>query len=99
MASVLLATERFSEKARDLLKSGLALEPAFAVRKGLLAGGKEDVGEVKLEELGRASDIGGMMLYTSGTTNRPVSFFFFFLSLCLNWADSRRKESSFPTRH
>ena len=72
--SILLATERLSEKARELLKTGLDVEPVLDIRKEIFHRGREQVGKFKLEELGSAGNGGGMMLYTSGTTNRPVRY-------------------------
>lgn len=72
-AKVLVATERFAEKASELSKAGLDREPVLVVKRETTLPGGAGVGpgEVKFEEI---ADKGGMMLYTSGTTNRPVSF-------------------------
>ncbi|KAJ5313045.1 hypothetical protein N7508_003875 [Penicillium antarcticum] len=66
-AKVLLATEKYADKAMEVLHQGLDREPLFNVRKKLLEGGARQ--SVTLEALKKPS--GGMMLYTSGTTNRP----------------------------
>ncbi|KAL2864316.1 uncharacterized protein BJX67DRAFT_223022 [Aspergillus lucknowensis] len=67
-AGMLLATERYADKARDIMKEGLDREPIFDVREKIMAGAAS-VGTVKLQGMDGRS--GGMMLYTSGTTNRP----------------------------
>ncbi|KAL4805295.1 hypothetical protein BDV18DRAFT_17779 [Aspergillus unguis] len=67
-AGVLLATERYADLARNILKEGLVREPVLDIRGKIMAGatGAEAV------ELGNTDNVqGGMMLYTSGTTNRP----------------------------
>ncbi|ODM18241.1 hypothetical protein SI65_06112 [Aspergillus cristatus] len=68
-ASVLLATERYADKAREVLGAGLDKQPVLAVREKILRGGSVSE-KVSLEEFGQGLK-GGMMLYTSGTTNRP----------------------------
>lgn len=69
-AKVLLATEKYADKASQVLKAGLAREPLFDIRQKLKEGtaGSESV---RLEDP-KQPPSGGMMLYTSGTTNRPV---------------------------
>ena len=67
-ASLLLSSAKFEEKARDVLREGLKFEPKYVKLEKKLGGGEH--GRVKLEESTQAE--GGMMLYTSGTTNRPV---------------------------
>lgn len=68
-ALALLATEKYKNKAQQILDTGLAKEPFFAIHEKVNAG-------VNLTEPVDLHDIhdakGGMMLYTSGTTNRPV---------------------------
>ncbi|KAJ5757226.1 uncharacterized protein N7511_007408 [Penicillium nucicola] len=66
-AKVLLATEKYADKAMEVLRQGLDREPILNVRKKLLEGAVRQ--RVTLEEAKKPS--GGMMLYTSGTTNRP----------------------------
>ncbi|CAI7611698.1 unnamed protein product [Penicillium bialowiezense] len=66
-AKMLLATERYSEKAMEVLREGLEHDPIFNVRNKLEGTSGEPV---TLKDLERPS-AGGMMLYTSGTTNRP----------------------------
>jgi len=69
-ASVLLSTPKFAVKASQVVLEGLQCSPKHIdIEKKL---GYEDAGEVKLVE--KKSAEAGMMLYTSGTTARPVSF-------------------------
>lgn len=67
-ASLLVSSAKFSAKAQEVLSTGLASKPAhFELAKQF--GGTEDE-HVTLE---RSDSSGaGLMLYTSGTTNRPV---------------------------
>lgn len=70
-AKVLLSTEKYAEKADQILVSGLAREPIFDVRAKLSTGA--DASEsLPLELESPSQTVSGMMLYTSGTTNRPV---------------------------
>ena len=66
-ASVLLASERFAAKGREVLHGmeGVAFDvigSGTRAAAGASTPGLEDVKDIR----------GGMMLYTSGTTNRPV---------------------------
>ncbi|KAK4993747.1 hypothetical protein LTR66_005937 [Elasticomyces elasticus] len=68
-ARLLLSSQKFSAKAEEVLKEGLENTPkSLRVRK-ILEG--KSGGDVKLEEVKAEDEKGGMMLYTSGTTNRP----------------------------
>ncbi|OJJ00936.1 hypothetical protein ASPVEDRAFT_51979 [Aspergillus versicolor CBS 583.65] len=67
-AGMLIATERYGDMARKILEEGLDREPVLDVRSKIMAGAT-GVGAVELEGVDKES--GGMMLYTSGTTNRP----------------------------
>lgn len=69
-AKVLIATEKYAEKAGQVLKTGLKQEPMFEIRRNPLEGAAGDE-TVQLKDLDQPSS-GGLMLYTSGTTNRPV---------------------------
>ncbi|PYH43622.1 acyl-CoA synthetase [Aspergillus saccharolyticus JOP 1030-1] len=69
-AKVLLATEKYAGKAQDVLRSGLDREPILDVKKKIEVGATS-VGSVNMEDLQGQQPRGGMMLYTSGTTNRP----------------------------
>ncbi|TAQ91155.1 hypothetical protein B7494_g503 [Chlorociboria aeruginascens] len=66
-ASMLLSSSKFEKKAQEILDAGLETKPKYVKLEKRLGGG--DVGEVTLEE--PTDGEGGMMLYTSGTTNRP----------------------------
>ncbi|PYI05647.1 AMP-binding enzyme [Aspergillus sclerotiicarbonarius CBS 121057] len=68
-AKVLVATEKYAEKAQDLLKADLDRAPVLDVKDKIKVGAHNS-GSVSLEDL-NAKSRGGMMLYTSGTTNRP----------------------------
>ncbi|KAF9895227.1 hypothetical protein FE257_000129 [Aspergillus nanangensis] len=68
-AKALVATEKYAGKARDLLKAGLDREPVFDIREKITVGASHST-PVTLEDT-KAASLGGMMLYTSGTTNRP----------------------------
>ncbi|KAJ5531949.1 hypothetical protein N7494_008501 [Penicillium frequentans] len=66
-AKVLLATEKYADKASQVLKAGLELDPLFDVRRKIEVGAVAE--SVQLDSREQTSS--GMMLYTSGTTNRP----------------------------
>jgi acyl-CoA synthetase (AMP-forming)/AMP-acid ligase II len=68
-AKVLLSTEKYADKAREILRAGLDREPVFDVRSKIQKGAAGE--SVKLEGEKKPSS-SGMMLYTSGTTARPV---------------------------
>ena len=66
-AVTLLSSDRFKEKAEDILKEGLEKKPILdLVEKRLVGNGQDEVTLVPLP-----MTKGGMMLYTSGTTSRP----------------------------
>ncbi|KAL5358070.1 putative AMP-binding enzyme [Aspergillus floccosus] len=67
-AKALIATEKYATKAQDLLKAGLDREPVLDIREKIRIGAPLS-DEVTFEDLRETR--GGMMLYTSGTTNRP----------------------------
>ncbi|TVY19503.1 Acyl-CoA synthetase family member 3 [Lachnellula arida] len=66
-ASMLLSSAKFGEKAQQVIEKGLAAAPKHVKLEKRF--GAELKGEVTLEECEEGK--GGMMLYTSGTTNRP----------------------------
>lgn len=75
----LIATERYSQKAYQLLNNttGLIHKPALSIRQETVIPRNYQRYKqvVNLEDLnGNVHDEGGMMLYTSGTTSMPVSF-------------------------
>jgi len=67
-ALILVSSAKFADKAEDVLATGMVSKPAhLEIEKHM--GGSAHV-EVALE--GEEPGSAGMMLYTSGTTNRPV---------------------------
>lgn len=67
-AAILLSSAKFEEKAKEVLKEKLEKVPKFMKLQKKMGGGAHT--GVALE--GPEGGEGGMMLYTSGTTNRPV---------------------------
>ena len=70
-AVTLVSSEKFREKAEEVLKEGLEhlkIKPLLNVVEKRRHGSGQD--EVQLVSLPMKK--GGMMLYTSGTTSRPV---------------------------
>jgi malonyl-CoA/methylmalonyl-CoA synthetase len=67
---MLLSSEKFKDKASEVVKEGLESKPLVAVEK--ITEGKKSSEHITLED--PKSEDGGMMLYTSGTTSRPVCF-------------------------
>lgn len=82
-AKVLLSTEKFEDKATQVVNAGLEREPRVDVMKKILEG--RSVENFEFEDL--KEQAGGMMLYTSGTTSRPVCS----LSCNVNRANFSRK--------
>jgi acyl-coenzyme A synthetase/AMP-(fatty) acid ligase len=72
-AKVLLATEKYANKAQDILQAGLQHDPLFDIRQKFVVGGSGSE-TVSLMDSSNSLErpAGGMMLYTSGTTARPV---------------------------
>ncbi len=68
-AITLLSSEKFQEQAQQVLEEGIARKPTLNIVEKLLSGNEKD--EVQLIQLPITK--GGLMLYTSGTTSRPVS--------------------------
>ncbi|PSN69905.1 acetyl-CoA synthetase-like protein [Corynespora cassiicola Philippines] len=64
---MLLSSEKFQDKADEVLKEGMETAPINYKQEKIMMGKTDDY--VTLEE--PESDQGGMMLYTSGTTSRP----------------------------
>ena len=67
-AVALLSSRKFQDKAEETLKEGLAKKPLLSIVEKRRHGSGHD--EVQLVHLPMKK--GGMMLYTSGTTSRPV---------------------------
>lgn len=65
---MLLSSDKFQDKADEILKEGLETQPINYKPDKILAG--NTIETVTLEN--PISSKGGMMLYTSGTTSRPV---------------------------
>ena len=70
-AALLLSTAKFKEKAEDVLKENIAHTPRLEVLDKIETGANA-ARNVTIEE-NTSSDDGGFMLYTSGTTSRPVT--------------------------
>lgn len=66
-AMLLVSTEKFQDKAKDVLKEDSGHKPQLEVLSKIESGSKSM--DVKLER--PSLEHGGFMLYTSGTTNRP----------------------------
>ncbi|KAI9831814.1 MAG: hypothetical protein M1819_004711 [Sarea resinae] len=67
-AFMLLSSEKFRSKAHEVVKEGLEKEPIVGKVEKKLGDGTSS-SSVELVDDGRPT--GGLMLYTSGTTNRP----------------------------
>lgn len=67
-AMMLLSSTKFAPKAEELLRTELDVEPAYLQLNKFQGGGAHE--KVTLGKTCPGS--AGMMLYTSGTTNRPV---------------------------
>ncbi|KAK4202471.1 putative short-chain-fatty-acid--CoA ligase [Triangularia verruculosa] len=66
-ALMLLSTAKFASKAQEVLKTELDVQPTFLQLDKFQGAGEHE--KVTLDKSGPGS--AGMMLYTSGTTNRP----------------------------
>jgi acyl-coenzyme A synthetase/AMP-(fatty) acid ligase len=69
-SKLLLSTSKLATKAKEILKEGILHKPVLSI-----------IGEVErassanndsIEVNGTSTELGGVMLYTSGTTSRPV---------------------------
>jgi malonyl-CoA/methylmalonyl-CoA synthetase len=88
-ALVLLSSAKFQSKAQEVIKEDLKEKPIVGNIEKRHNGGSSDK-HITLEDVGDHD--GGMMLYTSGTTNRPVRSVNYLFDL----ANTRnRKEYSF----
>jgi acyl-CoA synthetase (AMP-forming)/AMP-acid ligase II len=67
-ASLLVSSSKFLAKADEVLSSGLAVAPKRLELGKHQGGAEHETVPLEGEDAGEA----GMMLYTSGTTNRPV---------------------------
>lgn len=68
-ALMLLSSKKFHNKAEEVFKTGLEAKPKHVQIEKKMGG--TEPRKINLE--GPPGGKGGMMLYTSGTTNRPVS--------------------------
>ncbi|RFU30886.1 hypothetical protein B7463_g5461, partial [Scytalidium lignicola] len=66
-SSMLLSSSKFEAKAQEVVKPGLVSNPKHVKLEKKMVGGAG--GQIVFE--GSTESDGGMMLYTSGTTNRP----------------------------
>ena len=71
-ALMLLSSSKFATKAQEVLSQELEPRP-IAVSVEKIATGRPADQTIALEDAGQDTGKDGMMLYTSGTTNRPVS--------------------------
>lgn len=70
-AMMLLASAKFRPKAEEVIDQGLEKPPTLKVLEKRTSGRKGAMRPALIEP--SISSNGGVMLYTSGTTNRPVS--------------------------
>jgi len=69
-AKLVLASQKLESKAQDVLKGDITHTPVFSqIHRIVEEKGHDDI---QFEDM--PDDVGGMMLYTSGTTNRPVRY-------------------------
>ena len=90
-AVTLLASNEFQEKAEEVLREGLEhlpRKPVLNVVKKPTGNGEDEVQLVPLP-----MTKGGMMLYTSGTTSRPVYMSKLRLGIAANTSKERRPPS------
>lgn len=69
-ASVFLTSEKHHDKAQEVIADEIPSKPIFVKTDKILQGSKS-VETVSIQDA--ETNQGGMMLYTSGTTSRPVS--------------------------
>lgn len=73
-AKMLLATERYASKAEELVsQTGLSLDPIVDIRPKIVSNDASSEQQQRHQDTEMRESKGGLMLYTSGTTNRPVS--------------------------
>jgi malonyl-CoA/methylmalonyl-CoA synthetase len=68
-ASLLVSSPKFASKAKEVLATELTTKPAHLELRKHQGGGSHE--KVQLDDASPGE--AGMMLYTSGTTNKPVS--------------------------
>lgn len=89
-SSMLLSSKKFEKKASEVVKQGLERSPKHVILEKKM--GNTTPGRVTLE--GRPEREGGIMLYTSGTTNRPASFTSLY---SYSWPTNKRSERRSPS--
>ncbi len=67
-ASLLLTSAKFAAKAQEVMATELVSKPTLVELTKFQGGGAHEAVQLECADSGRA----GMMLYTSGTTSRPV---------------------------
>jgi len=68
-AKLVVASEKHESKAQEVLKGDIEKAPIYTQIHKILDAKSSD--DIEFEDM--SEDVGGMMLYTSGTTARPVS--------------------------
>ena len=68
-ANILLATEKYSRKAQEVVREGLDRNPVLEIIEKIKVGAERPE-QLFFRDIESAQ--AGLMLYTSGTTNRPV---------------------------
>lgn len=91
----MVSSPKFDTKAKELLAAELVSKPAHVALAKHLGGGVHE--KVELDEHADAGKA-GMMLYTSGTTNRPVSLGQACVLLATANANNSQKGVSLPER-
>lgn len=71
--AVFLSSEKMQEKADEVTQEGLENKSILASVDKIVESHNDSVDQVELQDL-QGEDKGGLMLYTSGTTSRPVSW-------------------------
>jgi len=68
-AKLVLSSAKHESKTQEVLKLDIQSAPIYSQIHKLVEGNSES-DDIQFEDM--SDDVGGMMLYTSGTTNRPV---------------------------
>ena len=69
-SKLLLSTSRHARKAQEVLKEGTQHKPVLSITNEVERRSMANDDTIELK--GVSSGLGGLMLYTSGTTSRPV---------------------------
>ena len=69
-AKLLLSTSNLETKAKEVVQEGLQREPVLGVINAVEQDSISSNDKIEID--GVSSGLGGFMLYTSGTTSRPV---------------------------